>query len=123
MPDEHLMEVQAKHGSEILQIPTVMRAVVVTYNLPQTGKWLKLSPEVLADIFRVNIRKWNDSRIISINRTMKLPDKAIGKVLTSKAKNIFIQTIIISPFKNRKAVIISVTAFSLSTFFKINYLE
>lgn len=77
MSDEQLKEVRSKQGSEILHIPTVMGAVVVTYNLPQTGKGLKLSPEVLADIFLGKIKKWNDSRITSINKGMKLPDKAI----------------------------------------------
>ncbi|MGE5352761.1 MAG: phosphate ABC transporter substrate-binding protein PstS [Acidobacteriota bacterium] len=77
MTDEQLREVQSKQGSEILHIPTVMGAVVITYNLPQIGKGLKLTPEVIADIFLGKVKKWNDSKITSVNKGMNLPDKAI----------------------------------------------
>ncbi|HEX2867110.1 MAG TPA: phosphate ABC transporter substrate-binding protein PstS [Ignavibacteriales bacterium] len=77
MSDAQIKEVEAKRGTEILHIPTVMGAVVVTYNLPQIGKGLKLTPEVLSDIYLGKIKKWNDSRITSINKGMNLPNKAI----------------------------------------------
>ncbi|MCU7496420.1 MAG: phosphate ABC transporter substrate-binding protein PstS [Ignavibacteria bacterium] len=77
MTDQQLKEAQSKRGTEILHIPTVMGAVVVTYNLPQTGKGLKLTPEVLTDIFLGKVKKWNDPRITSLNKGKNLPDKAI----------------------------------------------
>lgn len=77
MTDEQLKAVKDKQGTEILHIPTVMGAVVLTYNLPQVGKGLKLTPDVLADIYLGKIKKWNDSRITSINNGKKMPDKAI----------------------------------------------
>jgi phosphate transport system substrate-binding protein len=77
MTDAQLKEAQSKRGTEILHIPTVMGAVVLTYNIPQVGKGLKLTPDVLADIFLGRIKKWNDQRIASINKGKNLPNKAI----------------------------------------------
>ncbi len=77
MSEEEMKAVQEKQGTEILHIPTVMGAVVVTYNLKSVGKGLKLTPEVLSDIFLGKITKWNDSKITSINSGKKLPNEAI----------------------------------------------
>ncbi|HSD64207.1 MAG TPA: phosphate ABC transporter substrate-binding protein PstS [Ignavibacteriaceae bacterium] len=77
LTDEQIQQVKKKQGTEILHIPTVMGAVVITYNLPSVGEGLKLTPEVLADIYLGKITKWNDSRITSFNQGKKLPDEAI----------------------------------------------
>jgi phosphate transport system substrate-binding protein len=77
MSDEQIKQFKDKQGSEILHFPTVMGAVVVTYNLPGVGKGLKLTPEVLSGIYLGQITKWNDSRITSINSGWNLPNKAI----------------------------------------------
>jgi phosphate transport system substrate-binding protein len=77
MTEEQMKEVKSKRGTEILHIPTVMGAVVVTYNLPNVGKGLKLTPDVLAGIYLGKITKWNDSKITSINTGLKLPNEAI----------------------------------------------
>jgi len=77
MSDDQMKQVKEKQGTDILHIPTVMGAVVVTYNLPKVGKGLKLTPDVLADIYLGNITKWNDSKITSINTGLNLPDEAI----------------------------------------------
>ncbi|WP_243374113.1 phosphate ABC transporter substrate-binding protein PstS [Geotalea sp. SG265] len=61
----------------LLHIPTVMGAVVVTYNIPGVGKGLKLTPETLADIYLGKLNKWNDPRIVRDNPTLKLPAKPI----------------------------------------------
>ena len=58
MKDEQIKQVKEKQGTEILHIPTVMGAVVVTYNIKGVGKGLKLTPDVLADIFLGKITKW-----------------------------------------------------------------
>jgi phosphate transport system substrate-binding protein len=60
---------------DVLHIPMVMGAVVVTYNAPV--KTLRLTPEVLADIFLGKITKWNDPAIAKVNAGEKLPDLAI----------------------------------------------
>jgi len=72
--DKFLTDEQLKSApGKILHIPTVMGAVVVTYNIPGIGKGLKMTPDVLADIYLGKITKWNDPRIASVNKTIKLP--------------------------------------------------
>lgn len=58
---------------EILHIPTVLGAVVITYNLAGVGQPLRFSPEVLADIFLGKIKKWNDPRMAADNPGVTLP--------------------------------------------------
>src|SRR5678815_4730822 len=59
--------------SELLHIPTVLGAVVITYNLEGVAQALHFSPDVVADIFLGKIKKWNDPRIVSDNAGAKLP--------------------------------------------------
>jgi phosphate transport system substrate-binding protein len=73
MTDEQL----SKAKSPVLHIPTVLGAVVVTYNVPGIGKGLKLSPEIVADIFLGKIAKWNDPQIAKLNAGLALPDASI----------------------------------------------
>jgi phosphate transport system substrate-binding protein len=63
----------AKLKSPVLHFPTVLGAVVVTYNLPEATRALELSGPVLADIFLGRITKWNDSRISALNPGATLP--------------------------------------------------
>lgn len=69
MKDEEM----AKAKGPILHIPTVLGAVVATYNLPGVTSPLKLTGDVLADIFAGRIKKWNDPRIVTLNAGVKLP--------------------------------------------------
>jgi phosphate transport system substrate-binding protein len=57
----------------VLHIPTVLGAIVATYNLPGLTAQLKFTPDVLADIFLGKITKWNDARIASVNAGVTLP--------------------------------------------------
>jgi len=68
-------------GGPILHIPMASGAVAVVLNLPgiQSGQ-LKLSPEVLADIYLKKITKWNDPRIAALNAGLNLPDTDIAVV-------------------------------------------
>jgi phosphate transport system substrate-binding protein len=63
----------AKLPSPVLHFPTVLGAVVVTYNLTGLNEPLELSGPVLADVFLGKITKWNDSRIAALNPAVKLP--------------------------------------------------
>jgi len=65
---------------EIVHIPTVLGAVVVTYNVAAITQPLKLSPEVVADIFLGKITKWNDARIKQDNPEANLPAADITTV-------------------------------------------
>ncbi|AJE03839.1 phosphate ABC transporter substrate-binding protein PstS [Geobacter pickeringii] len=62
---------------KLLHIPTVMGAVVVTYNVPGAPKGLKLKVDDVADIFLGKITKWNDPRIADDNPGVKLPNAPI----------------------------------------------
>src|SRR2546423_14295914 len=48
-----------KAPAAILHVPTVLGAVVVTYNLAGVAQPLHLPPDVIADIFLGKIKKWN----------------------------------------------------------------
>ncbi len=61
----------------IYHIPMVMGSVVVTYNLQGVESGLKLSGDVIADIFLGKITKWNDARIAGENAGVNLPDEDI----------------------------------------------
>jgi phosphate transport system substrate-binding protein len=65
---------------KLLHIPTTIGAVVLCYNLPDVKETLKLSPEVLADIYLGKIKKWSDPKIAADNGGSKLPDKEIAVV-------------------------------------------
>ena len=65
---------------EILHIPTVLGAVVITYNLQGVSQRLRFSPEALADIFLGKIKKWNDPRISADNPGVTLPTTDITVV-------------------------------------------
>lgn len=66
----------AKISKKILHIPTVLGAVVVSYNL-KVKEQLKLSGLVVAEIFSGEIKKWNDAKITALNPGVALPDTAI----------------------------------------------
>lgn len=57
----------------LLHIPTVLGAVVLTYNLQGIAQPLRFSPDVVADIFLGKIAKWNDKRIKTDNPDANLP--------------------------------------------------
>jgi phosphate transport system substrate-binding protein len=70
-------ELAAAKGGPVLHFPTVMGAVVITYNVPGVVKPLNLSGEDIADIFAGKITKWNDARIVAQNRGVSLPNSDI----------------------------------------------
>jgi phosphate transport system substrate-binding protein len=61
---------------DAVHIPTVLGAVVITFNSPVQG--LKLTPELLADIYLGKITKWNDKALAEVNPGLKLPDTDIA---------------------------------------------
>jgi phosphate transport system substrate-binding protein len=73
MNDEQIKAYQDKHGSGILHFPTVMGAVVPTYNVPGVAKDLNFTPEALAGIFLGKVTKWNDPLIAGANKGVNLP--------------------------------------------------
>src|SRR5687767_5485716 len=70
--------------SGLVQFPTVLGGVVPIVNVQgiQDGQ-LKLSGEILADIYRGQVKKWNDPRIAELNQGVSLPDANITPVYRS----------------------------------------
>lgn len=66
-------EMSKAKGGPILHIPTVLGAVVITYNVPGLTVPLNLTGKAIADIFSGRITKWSDTRVTSLNPGVKLP--------------------------------------------------
>jgi phosphate transport system substrate-binding protein len=65
-------------NANVLHVPTVLGAVVVTYNLPGLGDTrLKFDGNALVDIFMGRVTKWNDKKLVALNPGVKLPDQDI----------------------------------------------
>ena len=80
--DAFLSEKEMDEMAEVIHIPTCMGAVVVAYNLDGI-KELKLSGDIIADIFAGNIKMWNDERLATLNPGVELPAEAIIPVFRS----------------------------------------
>ena len=78
--DMPITDPQSLPGVKVVQIPTVIGAVVPIYNLPGKDRELSLTPEVLAGIYSGTIRKWNDARIRAANQGLRLPNADIAVV-------------------------------------------
>ncbi len=76
----------AKAKETVLHVPIAIGAVVISYNAPIIGTLtdtLRLTGNVIAQIFNGKISKWNDAQIAKLNPKLKLPDLAI--VVTTRA--------------------------------------
>jgi phosphate transport system substrate-binding protein len=79
MTDEQMSASKVK----LFHIPTVLGAVVPTYNLPGVTAELKFTGDVIADIYLGKITNWHDARIAAINPGVTLPDHQILPVYRS----------------------------------------
>ncbi|HEX6434112.1 MAG TPA: phosphate ABC transporter substrate-binding protein PstS [Gemmatimonadales bacterium] len=74
MTDEQVAAVKGN----VQHVPTVLGAVVATYNLPSIGKTaLRLDGATVAEIFLGRITRWSDRRIAALNPGVKLPNQDI----------------------------------------------
>jgi len=73
MNDEQIAAYKQKNGGGILHFPTVLGAVVPTYNVPGVSAALNFTPEALSGIFLGRITKWNDPAIANANKGVTLP--------------------------------------------------
>jgi phosphate transport system substrate-binding protein len=69
MTDEQIAQANGK----VLHFPTVLGAVVVTYNLAGVKSELSFTPEALAGIFLGTVTKWNDPELARANPGIRLP--------------------------------------------------
>lgn len=80
--DAFLSEKEMSEMEPVIHIPTCMGAVVMAYNLEGIDS-LKLSGQIVADIYSGEITMWNDSRIAELNPGSKLPNEKIIPVFRS----------------------------------------
>lgn len=83
--DAPLPEAQLRERN-LLQFPTVMGSVVLIVNLPGVAdNALKLTPELLSDIFLGRITRWNDAKLVEANRELRLPNLPVSPVYRADA--------------------------------------
>jgi phosphate transport system substrate-binding protein len=73
MNDDQLKEFEQKRGTKLLHFPTVLGAVVPTYNVEGVSGDLNFTQKALAAIYLGTITKWNDPEIVKANPGVKLP--------------------------------------------------
>ncbi len=73
MTDEQLGQSKVK----ILHFPTVLGAVIPTYNIPGVTAELNFTQKALAGIYLGTITKWNDPEIANANKGVNLPNADI----------------------------------------------
>ena len=80
MTDAQVAAAQAAYGP-ILAIPSTIGAVAIAYNLPSLGQTqLKLTGDLLANIYLKKIDNWDDPAIAALNPGMNFPNLAIAVV-------------------------------------------
>lgn len=77
MTDEQLKDAEAKLHTKVLNIPTVLGAVVPVYNIPGVNAELKFTPDVLAGIYLGHITNWNDKAIAAANPGVNFSNQEI----------------------------------------------
>ena len=114
--DAFLTDKEMAEMAPVVHVPTCMGAVVVAYNLDGV-KELKLTGEVVADIFAGKIKMWNDERLTALNPDVTLPAEisqtknSIGYVGSEYA---FAQKIPYAIIQNARGEFILPTAESIS---------
>jgi phosphate transport system substrate-binding protein len=73
MSDKEMADLKAP----AFHIPTVLGAVVMTYNVPEVTKPLNLTGPIVAEIYMGKITKWNAPEIAAVNKGVALPNKDI----------------------------------------------
>jgi phosphate transport system substrate-binding protein len=95
----HLIALQQ---SQLKQIPLAGTAVAVVLNLPElAGKNLKLTGDVLAEIYKGNIKEWNHSQIQAINRGIALPAIPIIPIWRNDGSG---QSVVFTTYLSRQSV-------------------
>ncbi len=84
-------------GKTVLYFPVLIGPITMAYNLSGVSN-LKLTPEVIANIFQGKITSWNNSAIASINPGVSLPSTPITVAVRSDSSgttqnfSLFLQT-------------------------------
>ncbi len=68
------------YRGKVIQMPIVLGAVAVVYNVPELESGLRLDGETLALIYRGEVSYWDDPRLVELNPGVKLPHERIVAV-------------------------------------------
>jgi len=74
--EAQLTEKQRKEGN-LTELPVVLIGIVPIYNLPELHQELRLSGDVLAEIFLGEVKIWNAPQIAKLNPDVTLPNLPI----------------------------------------------
>ncbi len=92
------IEIAKKQGGDVIHIPLVIGAVVLSYNLPDIHEPIVLSGEVIAKIFLRKIEFWNDPEIQKLNPKLQFPkDLGITPIVRADASgtsNVFTEYLV-----------------------------
>jgi phosphate transport system substrate-binding protein len=77
MTDDQIADFKKQRSVGVLHFPTVIGAVVPTYNVGGVSAPLNFTQKALAGIFLGTITKWNDAEIAGANAGVKLPSDDI----------------------------------------------
>ncbi|MFZ3202018.1 MAG: phosphate ABC transporter substrate-binding protein PstS [Candidatus Acidiferrales bacterium] len=77
MTDDQMNTFKQQRGTDILHFPTVLGAVVPTYNIPGVTVELNFTQHALAAIYLGTITKWDDPELVRANPGVKLPNDDI----------------------------------------------
>jgi phosphate transport system substrate-binding protein len=88
------------NGSTYVTVPLLGGPVVFAYSAVGVNDGLKLTPQIVSDIFKGNITRWDDAALKTLNPKVKLPKKAIkvalradGSGTTANLTNYLSQTV------------------------------
>src|ERR1700735_2909299 len=74
--EAQLTDKEKKEGG-LIELPVVLIGIVPIYNLPDVHQGLRLSGEVLAEIFLGDVKTWNAPQIAKLNPDITLPNLPI----------------------------------------------
>ncbi|HEY6301862.1 MAG TPA: phosphate ABC transporter substrate-binding protein PstS [Terriglobales bacterium] len=77
--EAQLTDKERKEGS-LIELPVVLIAIVPIYNVPDIHQGLRLSGDVLAEIFLGDVKNWNAAPIAKLNPEITLPNLPIQVV-------------------------------------------
>lgn len=80
--DAFLKDDEMKEMKPTIHVPTCMGAVVLAYHVKGVSS-LRLTGDLIADIFMGKITRWNDARIVAVNSGISLPDQPINVIYRS----------------------------------------
>jgi len=78
--DAPLSATERANAPNALHIPETIGSVAIAYNIPGVSPGLKLTGQIIADIFEGKITMWNDAAITSLNPGVSLPAQKIVTV-------------------------------------------